>query len=441
MITTLESCLTTLQRLDSDSTNVGRGIVGNNNPDVSLTTVSDLEVLIKDIDASKHEELLSGMTNDKRKVVIEALGVMCDIIETQRVLNLHNDGLIYSIDDVAALFGVPLNSPKEIDKFNKDLEVGNNALWLNPLILNCMMFLFKFLKRMGRSSFARFLIELNSEADLVDAITISIPSLTRDSFTKETICVEYEWRPHRCDICKIFGHIQDHCPKRWYEPKVAPSEPKKGATNVGNTSKLSSMLKSTGTFSKKGNITTSNSYSALKNEEEDEQHVENIYDESANLFPNSKIIESSSFTAATDLWLQVQIFYDHVDYTTQMAIDCAADGRLRKLRPKEAWETIKDLAQHEEEEWNDLIFSKKGSPDYIDATLEHELESMECRVESLMRNEVLLKYGVGFTFPKRPDQEELEARILNLIDHQEDQVRQLEEDMRKNKRHVYVSCG
>ncbi|GJR59686.1 hypothetical protein Tco_1501848 [Tanacetum coccineum] len=135
-----------------------------------------------------------------------------------------------------------------------------------------------------------------------------------------------------------------------------------------------------------------------------------------------------------DLWLQVQIFYDHVDYTTQMAIDYAIGGRLRILRPEEAWETIKDLAQHEEEEeWNDPIFSKKESLDYIDATFEHELESMECRVESLMRNEVLLEYGVGFTFPKRPYQEELKARILNLIDHREDQVRQLEEDMRKEK--------
>ncbi|GJT06511.1 zinc finger, CCHC-type containing protein [Tanacetum coccineum] len=33
-----------------------------------------------------------------------------------------------------------------------------------------------------------------------------------------------------------------------------------------------------------------------------------------------------------DLWLQVQIFYDHVNYATQMAIDYAADDRLRKLR-------------------------------------------------------------------------------------------------------------
>ncbi|GKE19556.1 hypothetical protein Tco_1427133 [Tanacetum coccineum] len=58
---------------------------------------------------------------------------------------------------------------------------------------------------------------------------------------------------------------------------------------------------------------------------------------------------------------------------------------------------------------------------------------MECRVESLMSNKVLLKYEVGFTFPKRPYQEELEARILKLIDDQEDQIRQLEEDMRTTK--------
>ncbi|GJS45412.1 zinc knuckle CX2CX4HX4C containing protein [Tanacetum coccineum] len=174
----------------------------------------------------------------------------------------------------------------------------------------------------GRSSFARCLIEVNSEADLVDVVTIGIPSLTGDDFIKETIRVEYEWRPPRCDVCKIFGHVHDQCPKKVvsppivstsnvvtptiekindgfqkvgnkkkkkkgqskstngsqlvgpsvkqnlrYEPKAATSEPKKGATNVGNTSKSSSMVKFKGNSSKKGNITTSNSYSALENDE------------------------------------------------------------------------------------------------------------------------------------------------------------------------------
>nr|GEX91070.1 hypothetical protein [Tanacetum cinerariifolium] len=71
---------------------------------------------------------------------------------------------------------------------------------------------------------------------------------------------------------------------------------------------------------------------------------------------------------------------DYIDATLEQELE---SRRHRKLRPKEAWETIKDLAQHKEEEWNDLIFSEKGNPDYIDATLEQELESMECQVEGM----------------------------------------------------------
>nr|GEV75924.1 hypothetical protein [Tanacetum cinerariifolium] len=83
-----------------------------------------------------------------------------------------------------------------------------------------------------------------------------------------------------------------------YEPKANTSAPKKESTNVGNASKPPTMSKTTGYSSKNDNIITSNSYSAL-NEEEDEEDVENVYDETANLFPNSKTGESSSFTTAT----------------------------------------------------------------------------------------------------------------------------------------------
>ncbi|GJR04219.1 zinc knuckle CX2CX4HX4C containing protein [Tanacetum coccineum] len=66
----------------------------------------------------------------------------------------------------------------------------------------------------GRSSFARCLIEVNSEADLLDFVTIGIPSLEGNDFIKETIRVEYEWKPPRCETCKIFGHTNDCCPKK-----------------------------------------------------------------------------------------------------------------------------------------------------------------------------------------------------------------------------------
>ncbi|GJY03037.1 zinc knuckle CX2CX4HX4C containing protein [Tanacetum coccineum] len=162
------------------------------------------------------------------------------------------------------------------------------------------------------------------QADLVDVVTIGIPSLTEDGFNKETIRVEYEWRSSKCDICKIFSHVHDHCPKKVssstinkrkgkskstnsgqfagpsvkqfvrYEPKATTNAPKKGATNVSNASKSSSLLKTTSTSSKKDNITTSNSYSALNEDEDEEEDVENVCDESANLFPNTKTGGSSS---------------------------------------------------------------------------------------------------------------------------------------------------
>ena len=72
----------------------------------------------------------------------------------------------------------------------------------------------------GRSSFARCLIEINSEADLVDVVTIGFPSLSREGFTKATIRVEYEWRPPRCNVCMIFGHTHDPCPKKVVSPPI-----------------------------------------------------------------------------------------------------------------------------------------------------------------------------------------------------------------------------
>nr|GEV76843.1 hypothetical protein [Tanacetum cinerariifolium] len=165
---------------------------------------------------------------------------------------------------------------------------------------------------------ARCLIEVNSEADLVDVVTIGIPSIIRNDFTKETIRVEYEWRPSKCDICKIFGHVHDHFPNKVVSPPivntsniVTPTSEKtndgfqtvskkkktKGkskSTNSGQFvgSSVKQMLDTTGTSSKKDKIPTSNSYSILNEEEE----VENVYDETANLFTITG--ESSSFTAA-----------------------------------------------------------------------------------------------------------------------------------------------
>ena len=54
-----------------------------------------------------------------------------------------------------------------------------------------------------------------------------------------------------------------------------------------------------------------------------------------------------------DLWLQVQIFYDHIDISTRWTIDQSAGGKLRDLSAEESWELIEDLALYDNESWND----------------------------------------------------------------------------------------
>ncbi|GJT48008.1 zinc knuckle CX2CX4HX4C containing protein [Tanacetum coccineum] len=152
----------------------------------------------------------------------------------------------------------------------------------------------------------------------------------------KTIHVEYEWRPPRCAVCKIFGHVHDLFPKKVvnpnvvtlnvvktfdvptltvektnygfqtlgkkkkkkvrYEPKASTSAPKKIVTNVDNASNSSSLLKNTVTSSNHDNIASSNSFSSLNVEDdEEEEEVENVYDEMANLF-NLQTGGRSSFT-------------------------------------------------------------------------------------------------------------------------------------------------
>ncbi|GKC94248.1 RNA-directed DNA polymerase, eukaryota, reverse transcriptase zinc-binding domain protein [Tanacetum coccineum] len=65
----------------------------------------------------------------------------------------------------------------------------------------------------GRSSYARILIEIRSDVELKDTIVVGMPKLTREGFYTCIVRVKYEWKPPRCVCCKVFGHIQEECPK------------------------------------------------------------------------------------------------------------------------------------------------------------------------------------------------------------------------------------
>ncbi|GKA93260.1 hypothetical protein Tco_0815246 [Tanacetum coccineum] len=109
------------------------------------------------------------------------------------------------------------------------------------------------------------------------------------------------------------------------EPKATTSVQKKGTTNVGNASKVSFTSNTTITSTKEGNIATSNPYYALQDKSDDD--VENVYDESANLFQisqdgkeqekkeNVKIRVLEEFSPSTDIKKRTKIKKKNPDKT------------------------------------------------------------------------------------------------------------------------------
>ncbi|GKD15361.1 hypothetical protein Tco_1199768 [Tanacetum coccineum] len=55
-----------------------------------------------------------------------------------------------------------------------------------------------------------------------------------------------------------------------------------------------------------------------------------------------------------DLWLQIQIFYDHVFFPLKREIDHTTGGKLHDKSIKESWKIIEDLALYDNKSWNDL---------------------------------------------------------------------------------------
>ncbi|GJT85725.1 hypothetical protein Tco_1067442 [Tanacetum coccineum] len=100
-----------------------------------------------------------------------------------------------------------------------------------------------------------------------------------------------------------------------------------------------------------------------------------------------------------DLWLQVQIFYDHVNQATRHAIDHSAGGKLREKSTEESWELIEDLVLYDNESWNnprDLAKLVKATslPQDVPSTSDRRLVELENQVQHLMEAHLAPKPSV-----------------------------------------------
>ncbi|GJY98660.1 zinc finger, CCHC-type containing protein [Tanacetum coccineum] len=91
-----------------------------------------------------------------------------------------------------------------------------------------------------------------------------------------------------------------------------------------------------------------------------------------------------------DLWLQVQIFYDHVNPVTRRTIDQSADGKLRDLKAEESWALLEDLALYDNESWNDprdfaKLVKAIALPQDVPSTSDRCVIELENQVQRLMK--------------------------------------------------------
>ncbi|GJR28079.1 reverse transcriptase domain, reverse transcriptase zinc-binding domain protein [Tanacetum coccineum] len=52
-----------------------------------------------------------------------------------------------------------------------------------------------------------------TKLELKDNIVAAMPKINGESYYTCNIRVKYKWKPPRCASCKVFGHVQDECPK------------------------------------------------------------------------------------------------------------------------------------------------------------------------------------------------------------------------------------
>nr|GEZ66916.1 hypothetical protein [Tanacetum cinerariifolium] len=220
---------------------------------VPLNTLGDIDNLTKYIELGKYE-VWSDFPSEKYTKVIDTIWAIWDDFVAEN----NNVTSGYSLD--SGKYDPP---ESRVNGFSEDKlsiiasQIGKHIMLESYTSSMCI-------ESWGRSSFARCLIEINADDVLKESLTMGVPLIEGSGFTIETVTIEYEWEPPHCDLCKIFGHVHDHCLKTMSVPPsivthnaVTPtvektndgfqtastSVPNKGATNLVNASKSSSMSK------------------------------------------------------------------------------------------------------------------------------------------------------------------------------------------------------
>ncbi|GKD41268.1 hypothetical protein Tco_1261475 [Tanacetum coccineum] len=109
-------------------------------------------------------------------------------------------------DVVVPLESITAVSECSIYGLDSMLENGPWFIRNNPLILKKSNLDVNLLKE--------DVVNVPADVELKDTIMMAMRKLVEEEFYTCNIRVEYEWKPHKCACCKVFGHVQCDCPKK-----------------------------------------------------------------------------------------------------------------------------------------------------------------------------------------------------------------------------------
>nr|GEV94687.1 hypothetical protein [Tanacetum cinerariifolium] len=182
-------------------------------------------------------------------------------------IQLHEEFFLFQFNTKEDMESVMENGPWLI----RHVPLLLNEWTSNTLLKKMRLRVFRF-----RSAYARVLIEIATDVELVKSLVIAIHVGYKEEHTFATIDIEYEWTHPRCASFRIFDHVSEKCPKL---PKVALSEKVIDDGFIeGKSSKVSNEVASKESTNKgPTQVTTNNFFSALSGEADtnlkDDDHV------------------------------------------------------------------------------------------------------------------------------------------------------------------------
>nr|GEV43312.1 hypothetical protein [Tanacetum cinerariifolium] len=296
------------------------GVVGGSG--VPLNTLGDIDNHTKAIAMGKLK-VWSNLTSEKHTEVMNTIWAMWDAFLTENPNTTSgyssNSGKsdvgigesLTSVEGVAAFFGVPLKKQTTHDGWNALLKLESAGLG-NPMITVPSVV-----------SPSEPIVKTINTDDNSDSIVQSFDINTMPTSYARATGANNKDQPkfmsnfHHLVAYPVFNGVDIFIPRKVVKKgNIAPKKPSvlnmnEGRLDVINVRYLvmfminalkrykpkastSTLMKVT--FSHQDNITSSNSSPTLNVEDEEEEEVENVYDETANLF-NTKTGGRSSFTA------------------------------------------------------------------------------------------------------------------------------------------------